>query len=577
MTFSIDSIRLFFGGFSIAWRRFPITLLCSLIGTVCTTIWVTEPNHAKYFEKISIVCFLFLPVYLSAEIFDEGRRKPLLGARLLALVFFFLFYFFDLPKTELVFDDKPFLIKFFVLAIVFHLLVSVSPFLFLKREADFWQFNKGLFISILTAFLYSFTLSGGLILAMGGIRKLFDLQIDEDYYFYVLIGINGFFNTFLFTSKIPNLNKLENDYPPGLKYFTQYVLLPLVAVYISILLAYESKIIFTWALPKGWVSVMVLASAIFGILAFLLLYPVKNTNKWIQTFTKGYYWVLLPLVGLLLVAIYVRISQYGLTESRYFVATLGVWLFGVSLYFSISKTDNIKVIPLSLLLVGLVGVYAPFNAFHSSEGNQKGRLRKVLNENGLLSEGKMAIDLPKKPLDSLEKDKIYAALEYLAENSPTSLKEYLSTGDYNKLISKKSEYERRVFILKLANLPVQPYDAIYTSFRAKYVSHLALSRADYLIEYQKTGDTKIKVATIEKDVFKCFLERNTFVVNINDTEKLVFDLEKLKDQNLYELPEDLVTFKKDSKNWKLRLLVDSGSANNSVLYQLEWKLILTRK
>ena len=99
----------------------------------------------------------------------------------------------------------------------------------------------------------------------------------------------------------------------------------------GILIAYESKIIFEWSLPKGWVSIMVLASAIFGILAFLLIHPLKKDNKWIQSFSNLYYWILLPLVVLMLVAIYVRIKQYGITEPRYFVALLAIWLLGISL------------------------------------------------------------------------------------------------------------------------------------------------------------------------------------------------------------------------------------------------------
>ena len=72
---------------------------------------------------------------------------------------------------------------------------------------------------------------------------------------------------------------IEIDYPIGLKYFTQYVLLPLVAIYLGILIAYEAKIAIQWSLPQGWVSIMVLASAIFGILAFLLIYPRQRSQQ----------------------------------------------------------------------------------------------------------------------------------------------------------------------------------------------------------------------------------------------------------------------------------------------------------
>jgi len=72
-------------------------------------------------------------------------------------------------------------------------------------------------------------------------------------------------------------------------------LLPLVAIYVLILLAYEGKIIVNQSLPRGWVSYLVLVSGIFGILAFLLIYPLKSLHLWIAKFTKGYYLVLIPL------------------------------------------------------------------------------------------------------------------------------------------------------------------------------------------------------------------------------------------------------------------------------------------
>ncbi len=195
-------------------------------------------------------------------------------------------------------------------------------------------------------------------------------------------------------AKLPTLDIIDtkkDDYPLGLKYFTQYVLLPLVAIYLLILLAYEFKIIINWSLPIGWVSVLVMASAIFGILAFLLLYPLRNANKWITKFTKAYYWILIPLICLMIVAIYVRINEYGVTEPRYFIALVSVWLLSICIYFSVSKIDNIKIIPMSLINIGLLSIYGPFNTFFASRFNQEKRMLSVLNEKKMLVNGKIVV------------------------------------------------------------------------------------------------------------------------------------------------------------------------------------------
>jgi hypothetical protein len=520
---------------------------------------------------------LFLPLFFSAELFEERRITPRFMVLGLSILAFLVFYFFGSPAPADIFYNKSYMIKYGVLVIVFHLLVSVAPYIFHKNPSGFWQYNKTLFINILTAFLYSGTLSAGLVLAFSGIQNLFELKLSNDWYVYIWFGVNGFFNTLIFTSKLPSLDKmdLELDYPIGLKYFTQYVLLPLVAIYLGILIAYEAKIALHWSLPQGWVSIMVLASAIFGILAFLLIYPLKEANRWIQTYTKLYYWILLPLVGLMMVAIYVRISQYGITEPRFFVALLAVWLLGVSLYFSISKVDNIKIIPLSLLLVGLFGIYAPFNAFQSSRINQEGRLDEVLNKYKLLKDGKIAVPVNVK-LDSTDEDRAYAALEYLSENQPERLKKYLSKKQYDELTAEKNAYNRRQLALKTTGFPDRKAIDLDKYFSVEDTDVIPLEKSDFLIlplEYREEG----QLAKIEDDTFKWDLNDNILTIVINDKEKVIFDLDTISDFSSNKLPSSKLTFRKENSKFKFRLLIESGNSSKGRLYGLRWKLLLTRK
>ena len=111
------------------------------------------------------------------------------------------------------------------------------------------------------------------------------------------------------------------NYPKGLKNFTQYVLLPLISLYLVILICYEAKILVTLSLPVGWVSYLVLVFAIFGILSFLLVHPIatQTANLWMRTFNRWFYFLLIPLLGLLFWAILYRINLYGFTHERYYV------------------------------------------------------------------------------------------------------------------------------------------------------------------------------------------------------------------------------------------------------------------
>lgn len=575
--FSSENFKSLFGSFLKSFRRFPLTLLCSLVATVCVILIAKDEAHSKVLEKIAATFGLFLPLFFSAEIFEERKQTPrflILGLSVLAIL---AFYFLGFPEVVDIFNNKSFLIRFGVLVVVFHLLVSVAPYIFTKNLSGFWQYNKTLFINILTAFLYSFTLSAGLVLAVSGVQNLFEIKVTDDWFVYIWFGVNGFFNTLIFTSKLPTLEQIDSEtsYPAGLKYFTQYVLLPLVAIFLTILLAYEDKIILAWSLPKGWVSIMVLASAIFGILAFLLIYPLKNLNKWIQSYNKAYYWILIPLVGLMLVAIYVRISQYGLTEPRYFVAMLAVWLLGIAIYFSFSKVDNIKIIPLSLLLLGLVGIFAPYNAFQSSRTNQIGRMEEALVKNKLLKAGKIIV--PNNfTLDSMNQDRLYAALEYLAESHPEKLKDYLTERQFDELTAEKNDFQRAQIIYKLTNLPQKKSFDVNKYFSVKRPSFYDLNKADFLIDSKEYREEN-QIIKIEEDSLEWKLEKNILTIIIGGKEKVNFDVSKLKNENSTELGIESTTFEKESSKYSMKLLIESGNSNNGILENLQWKLFLTKK
>jgi Domain of unknown function (DUF4153) len=580
--FSLENLNNVLGSFLNSFRRFPFTLVCSLLATFCFIRLAAadgEPNNE--IVKYALTFLIGVPLLFSAEIFEERKRLPQYLVIGLAVAFLLFFYFFDMPKLVEIGENKLFTIKYAALVLIFHLLISVSPYLFQNNVSGFWQYNKTLFITILTAFLYTFTLSAGLVLAISGIQNLFDIKLDNDWYVYIWFGINGFFNTLIFTSKIPKLNEMDIDtsFPIGLKYFTQYVLLPLVAIYLGILIAYEAKIVIAWSLPKGWVSLMVLASAIFGILAFLLIFPLKEANKWIQSYTKIYYWILLPLVGLMMVAVYVRIKQYGLTEPRYFVALLAVWLLGISLYFSISKVDNIKMIPLSLLLVGLFGIYAPFNAFHSSRINQLGRMEAVLEKNNLLKNGKISVPVKIK-LDSVDQDKLYAALDYLAENQPQTLKKFLSEKQFSDLIAENNPYNRSNLLFKMTGFPGKNFHFVSKYFSVKDRGYITLSKADFLVEdalYFDKNNEGFKQYNFEENPFSVKLENNSFILKLSKSENVVFDLSSLKTLDAGDIEMEKLTFEKENLNWKFRLLIKNGNSTSGRIDHVDWQLFLTRK
>ena len=175
--------------------------------------------------------------------------------------------------------------------------------------------------------------------------KLFDFNFNDRYYletFYFLSIFGSSFIFLLFNEK--GLLQLEKDgtYPVILKFFTQYILIPLLIIYAVILYFYSAKILLNWELPRGWVSYLILAYSVVGILALLLVHPLKqeSTASWVRVFSRIFYFTLIPLLVLLFTAIFTRILEYGYTEPRYFVLLLAIWLTSVVFYFIFTNFIN---------------------------------------------------------------------------------------------------------------------------------------------------------------------------------------------------------------------------------------------
>ncbi|MBD3616965.1 MAG: DUF4153 domain-containing protein [Gracilimonas sp.] len=410
-------------GFS-TFKRFPFALTVAFIGTLCA-MWLAglswgQQSDYFFIVKICWVSALSISVFLSLSTLAESRKWTFrqgfltkMGALVILLIYYYL-----LPDNFSSDESEPFF-RYLLFFIAAHLFVSFAPFLQDGEVKDFWAYNKTLFLRILTAALYTMVLFAGLSIAMLSLENLLEIDISGKRYSQLWIFLAGLFNTWFFLAGVPHPNQMsesERKYPGGLKIFVQYILIPLITVYILILYAYTGKIILEWEWPIGWVANLVLSFSIAGILALLLLHPIRNqeNNRWINLFSKGYYIALIPLVLLLMLSIWVRISEYGVTVNRYFVATLAVWLAGIVIYFLVGKSKNIKVIPISLCVIALLISFGPLGAFEVSKRSQLDRFEQLLEQNELLSDDNKIIKGDK--LISFEDRKqISSKVDYLLE------------------------------------------------------------------------------------------------------------------------------------------------------------------
>ncbi|MEJ8756161.1 DUF4153 domain-containing protein [Pontibacter sp. H259] len=416
--------------------KFPMVLLAAITGTATVIALIEfdfkEREQNLWLIKLVLVCSVGLILFFTLELLarryklaQRGRALTWLGG----LAFLVLYYFLlpDEPELKQV-------VRHLALVLALHLLASYAMFLNTKEENAFWQFNKTLFLRVLTSVLYSGVLYIGLVVAIVALDQLFSIKINEKIYPELWVCMVGVFNTWFFLAGVPlDVEELEQreDYPKGLKVFTQFVLLPLVTMYLLILYAYFGKIVVQWEWPKGWVSVLVLVFSVVGVLSLLLIHPIRNIagNTWIRTFSKWFYRALFPLNILLALAIWRRVSEYGITEERYVVLALAIWLLITVLYFLFSREKNIKFIPFTLSIVALLSAFGPVNMFIVSEWSQVSRLENLLQEHDILVDEKIQPAAAPVPVKASEE--ISSIVEYLTDNHGFEELEDWFTEDFN--------------------------------------------------------------------------------------------------------------------------------------------------
>ena len=341
-----------------------------------------------------LTCMVGAVANIAMTVAAEAHRMPasrLWSGRIGIMLALLTFYFLYLPDSYVVYDTALFRMPFQIasLFLFLHLLISYVPFINKGSEEDFWEYNKDLFLNLVESGFYSGFLFVGLSIALLAMDKLFGIDIDDLAYPRLWFFLVGVFNTVYFLSKYPTVyydNQIKTPIKAFL-IFSQYILIPLVLIYMAILYAYGVQIGFKWELPEGWVSQLSLWFSVVGIFAFLLNYFNHKFSDFKLTvyFKKYFFLVLLLPIVLIFIAIYRRISEYGVTELRYVVALLGVWLLGIALYFNFSKVKNIRVIPISLSVFVLIPILlGPFNMFNASVSSQQKRFKQLLVDKSVL-------------------------------------------------------------------------------------------------------------------------------------------------------------------------------------------------
>ncbi|WP_019138099.1 DUF4153 domain-containing protein [Peptoniphilus timonensis] len=280
---------------------------------------------------------------------------------------------------------------------------------------------------ILKAFIisniYSFIVFVGMSSIVFAINSLFNFNFGS--IVYLRIGIISFilFNVITFFQDFPKVRDSFTDYkyPKAFKILLVYIITPLVIIYTLILLVYFIKILVLWQIPNNLIVNLVIWFSSFAVIYLFFLSRVDSI-AFINKFKVIFPISLFPILAMMFFAIYLRISEYGLTENRYIVIAAGLWVFLSLIYYIFYRNNSNITIPIFLAIIILITGIGPASAIRLSTRSQNARFERLLKENNMIAGQYINSDVN---VDSSVKNQIIDIVSYMDKRNRIEELKYL--------------------------------------------------------------------------------------------------------------------------------------------------------
>ncbi|WP_405211370.1 DUF4153 domain-containing protein [Dokdonia sp. Asnod2-E02] len=366
-----------------AFKRFPVTLIWVILFTLLLVV-LTERDVDDIFEtynNISLTAILGVSWLIGTQFYiEQFKRKGLWWIKVIIILLLVAFYF-TLPDYDFQNNNETPYIRWFVLLIVGHLALLFAPFITVWHPKAYWNYLADMLMAIARSALFSGVFYLGIVLALLAIEYLFGVKINGRRYFQLFLLCLGIINTWVYLSDFPKevQHNIHLHFHKAIEVFVKFILIPLAALYITILYAYALKICIQWELPKGWVSYLIIALAGLLFIIQFIIHPLKatHTSRVFKNFQPLAYWLLLPLLILFYAAIYKRVSDYGITEARYFLIVIAIFITGATLYLLFSRKQQLRFLPIALAVMGLLSTFGFWGAFSVSKRSQMDEFEKM--------------------------------------------------------------------------------------------------------------------------------------------------------------------------------------------------------
>ncbi|NLE25546.1 MAG: DUF4153 domain-containing protein [Clostridiaceae bacterium] len=567
-------------GLTNAITRFPLTTLF-LIGAV--TVNAIDINgggdYSKYLLTLIVGAILGAVAQVIFERFYQGNYSRLIlngGAALLTVGYYLIIM--PLPELSIEISIRTW-VALFALLIAFIWIPSI------KSKASFNESFmvafKGFFISLFFAGI----IFAGTSIIMAATNELL-FEVDSDAYSHAANIIFILFAPVYFLSLIPvyygktdedqtlesmelkedKIDRMANC-PKYLEILISYIIIPLTAVFTLILGVYIVINVGSDFWTDNLLEPMIVSYSITVILVYILASRLEN--KFAEMFRKIFPKVLVPIVIFQVIASVMKIGDTGMTHTRYFVIVFGLFAIASGIIFSILPVRKNGLIAIILIVISVISIVPPVDAFTVSRNNQIGIIRGTLIKNNMLDGDRIK---PNPDISSDDREKIVEALNYLERLDYTDRVPFLPAGfnyysDFEKVFGfnqYEPQGESKFVYLRLidqAMLDIEGYEVLAET--AVSISR-NIENDEVIGTINKAGKSfALKKVTVSEDCIISLFEGNEQEL-LSFSTKEIFEKFNDSDSSVKDtISLEEATFTKENKNASITVVIKTLNMETS--------------
>ncbi|MGF7142547.1 hypothetical protein HNQ56_000965 [Anaerotaenia torta] len=507
--------------------RFPMAVLL-LVAAVVSNALAIDSNYNNIYSELLVTFLLGASIYvvfqmLHERFFDHPILKLvyILATTVCSIVYFMIIHGADW-RVELTVRTT---VIFFIL---------LTSFLWIPAIRSKISINESFmaaFKSFFSAGFFSTVLYLGVVLVIGAIDILIS-NVQGDAYVHAANLVFVLFAPIYFLSMIPRYGQEEESDKETISSASQekiaeenrgvtapnrflatlitYVIIPITAVFTAILLLYILLNISGKFWSESLMEPILVTYSITVIIVYILASTVEHSFA--RYFRKIFPKVLVPVVLFQTLASVLKIQEEGVTYGRYYVILFGVFATVAGILFCFLPVHkNGRIAPI-LILLSVISIIPPVDAFTVSRVTQTARLEKLLVRNNMLKDGLIT---PNTQVGEGDRTDIVKAVEYLDQMNYTKKIDFL--GGY----SVSRDFEKSFGFPRYGNTGTKEYSNFY--YRRNGEEPLQITGYDYMVQWnlytgQVTGSKEFEIGGIRYRIKEEGTDANNRIFLLEDGE-----------------------------------------------------------